>query len=170
MKIGVLADTHDRLPAITEFLRRFAAEGCNMVLHAGDYCAPFGLNPFLTAQLPMAGIFGRNDGDHEGLRAAAQSAMGIELFESPHSFKLGTHSILLVHDIGDVHARSLAQHEFVIHGSTHQQEMKTRGDTLIINPGEACGWMFGSPTAAIVDLESKHVEFIKLDGPQWGNT
>jgi predicted phosphodiesterase len=47
--------------------------------------------------------------------------------------------------------------------------MKTRGETLIINPGEACGWVYGSPTAAILDLETKHVEFIKLDGPQWSN-
>jgi putative phosphoesterase len=169
MKVGILADTHDRLPAISEFLRLFREAGCNMVLHAGDYCAPFAMTPFIDAHLPMAGIFGRNDGDIEGLRAAAQSAVGVELFESPHSFKLGPHSILLVHDIGDVHARSLAQHEFVIHGSTHQQEMKTRGETLIINPGEACGWVYGSPTAAILDLETKHVEFIKLDGPQWSN-
>jgi putative phosphoesterase len=170
MKIGVMADTHDRLPAIAELLRRFAEEGVAVVLHAGDYCAPFALDPFITAQLPMAGVFGRNDGDVEGLRAAAQTAMGIELFESPHSFKLGEHSILLVHDIGEVHERSLAQHAFVFHGTTHQQEMKTRGDTLIINPGEACGWVNGAPTAAVVDLDSKHVEFIKLDGPQWGNT
>ncbi len=167
MKIGVMSDTHDRLPAIREFLRRFAAEGCQVVLHAGDYCAPFALEPFIEAQLPMAGVFGRNDGDIEGLRASAQRAMGIELFESPHSFKLGDHSILLVHDIGEVHERSLAQHEVVIHGTTHQQEMKSRGDVLIINPGEACGWVNGAPTAAVVDLETKHVEFIKLDGPEW---
>jgi putative phosphoesterase len=170
MKIGVMADTHDRLPAIAEFLRRFAAAGCQMVLHAGDYCAPFALQPFVAAQLPMVGVFGRNDGDREGLAAAAQQGMGVELFESPHSFRLGKHHILLVHDIGDVPERSVGQHEVVIHATTHQQEMKQRGDTLIINPGEACGWVFGAPTAAIVDLDTKHVEFIKLDGPQWGNT
>ena len=45
--------------------------------------------------------------------------------------------------------------------------MKTRGQTLIINPGEACGWINGSPTAAVLDLDTKHVEFIKLSEPQW---
>ena len=55
----------------------------------------------------------------------------------------------------------------MIHGATHQQEMKTRGDTLILNPGEACGWIHGTPPAAILDLDSKHVEFLSLDSAQW---
>lgn len=167
MKVGVLSDTHDRLPAIEEFLRRFRDMGVEVVLHAGDYCSPFAVEPFVRAHLPLAGVFGRNDGDTEGLRAAAHAGMGIELFESPHSFKLGDHSILIVHDITDVHSRSVAAHEFVFHGSVHQQEMKTRKETLIVNPGEACGWIHGSPTAAVVDLDTRHVEFIKLDGERW---
>lgn len=167
MKVGVLADTHDRLPAIREFVKRFQAAGVDIVLHAGDFCSPFALDPFLATQMPLAGVFGRNDGDIEGLRAAAHGGVGIELFESPHSYRLGSHSVLLVHDITDVQQRSIASHAFVFHGSLHQQEMKTRQDTLILNPGEACGWLHGSPTAAIVDLDSKHAEFIKLDGPEW---
>jgi putative phosphoesterase len=167
MKVGVIADTHDRVPAIEEFLRRFREAGVEVVLHAGDYCSPFAIEPFVKAQVPLAGVFGRNDGDTEGLRAAAHAGMGIELFESPHSFKLGEHSILLVHDVTDVNPRSVAAHEFVVHGSLHQQEMKTRKETLIVNPGEACGWLYGAPTAAVVDLDSRHVEFIKLDGERW---
>jgi predicted phosphodiesterase len=45
--------------------------------------------------------------------------------------------------------------------------MKTRGDTLIVNPGEACGWLFGTPSAAILDLETKQVEFLSLDPTEW---
>lgn len=167
MKVGILGDTHDRLPAIREFLRRFREGGIELVLHTGDYCAPFALEPFVSAHVPLVGIFGRNDGDTEGLRAAAHAGVGVELFESPHSFKLGDHTVLLVHDITEVQPRSVAAHEFVFHGSLHQQEMKSRNDTLIVNPGEACGWVHGSPTAAIVDLDTKHAEFIKLDGPEW---
>jgi putative phosphoesterase len=167
VRIGVLADTHDRVPAIAEFVRRFQESGIALVLHAGDYCSPFALDPFVAAQMPLAGVLGRCDGDVEGLRAAAHAAMGIELFESPHSFKIGDHSILLVHDISDVHQRSIAAHEYVFHGNLHQQEMKARKDTLILNPGEACGWLHGSPTAAIVDLDTRDVEFIKLDGAEW---
>ena len=57
--------------------------------------------------MSLAGVFGRNDGDHAGTRvAAAQAAFGAELFESPHSFEVGGQRILLVHDIGDVQTAS----------------------------------------------------------------
>ena len=40
MKIGLIADTHDRLPAIAELVRQMQAGGVGMLLHAGDYCSP----------------------------------------------------------------------------------------------------------------------------------
>jgi len=167
MRVGLIADTHDRLPAIAELVTQMQAAGVGMVLHAGDYCSPFSLKPIEDAQVSLAGVFGRNDGDTQGLVSRAQAGFGSELFESPHSFEIGGRRILLVHDIGDVQKRSVSTHDIVIHGSTHQQEMKTRGETLIVNPGEACGWLFGTPTAAILDLDSRNVEFLTLQGPQW---
>jgi hypothetical protein len=167
MRIGLLADTHDRLPAIAELVRQLQESGVGMVLHAGDYCSPFALKAFEDAHVSLAGVFGRNDGDREGLVSRAQAGFGAELFESPHSFEIGGRRILLVHDIGDVNARSVSSHEIVIHGSTHQQEMKTRGETLIVNPGEACGWLYGTPSAGVLDLDSRGVEFLALSGPDW---
>ncbi len=167
MRVGLIADTHDRVPAVAELVQQMQAAGAGMVLHAGDYCSPFSLKPFEDAQVSLAGVFGRNDGDTQGLVSRAQSAFGAELFESPHSFEIGGRRILLVHDIGEVQKRSVTSHDIVIHGNTHQQEMKTRGETLIVNPGEGCGWLYGTPSAAILDLDSRQVEFISLSGPQW---
>ena len=167
MLIGLMADTHDRLPAIAELVRQMQAAGVGMVLHAGDYCSPFALKSFEDAHVTLAGVFGRNDGDPQGLVTRAQSAFGAELFESPHSFEIGGRRILLVHDIGDVNKRSVLSHEIVIHGHTHQQEMKTRSETLIVNPGEGCGWLYGTPSAALLDLDSCKVEFITLGAAEW---
>jgi predicted phosphodiesterase len=36
-----------------------------------------------------------------------------------------------------------------------------------VNPGEGCGWLHGAPSAAILDLDTKEVEFLKLSGPEW---
>lgn len=162
MRVGLMADSHDRLPAITELVQRFVDAGVSLVMHAGDYCAPFALEPFHAANIPLLGVFGRNDGDREGLSAAASQGVGTELYEPPHSFEVGGQQILLVHDIGEISQRSIEQHALVLHGSTHQVEMKSRGDTLIINPGEACGWLYGSCTGVLLDLETKGVEVIKL--------
>jgi hypothetical protein len=139
-----------------------------MVLHAGDYCSPFSLAPFLELSVPMAGVFGRNDGDREGLEAFAAKGMGIEMHESPHSFEVGGRRILLVHDLGEVADRSLEAHEIIVHGFTHRQEIRElEGGALIVNPGEACGWLHGAPSAAILDLDTKHVELISLTEPAW---
>lgn len=167
MRIGLMSDTHDRVPAIDALLRQMLARDVNFVLHAGDYCSPFALKPFQDHNIAMAGVFGRNDGDHEGLMSAATQGMGQELFESPHGMTMMESKILIVHDIGDVVERSVLAHQIVVHGHTHLQEMKTRNNTLIVNPGEACGWLYGAPSAAILDLSTKQVEFIKLDGPEW---
>lgn len=162
MRVGILADTHDRVPAIAELVARMIAGGASLLMHAGDHCSPFSLVPVNDANVPMLGVFGRNDGDIAGLSAVAAQGVGTELYESPHSFEVSGKQIMIVHDIGEVNQRSLAHHHFVFHGSSHQVEMKTRGDTLLLNPGEACGWLYGACTAALVDLETKAVEILKL--------
>lgn len=168
MRVGLLADSHDRVPAVAELMRQMVERGVGIVLHAGDYCSPFSLDPLHDAQIPAAGVFGRNDGDREGIKAAAaRGGVGIELYQSPHSFEIEGRRVLLVHDLSEVARRSVEAHEFVIHGCSHREEMRERGGALIINPGEACGWLYGSPTAAILDFESKQVEILKLTGPEW---
>ena len=162
MKIGLMADSHDRLPAIAELLGVMQSKGVSLVMHAGDYCAPFALKPFNDANMALLGIFGRNDGDQEGLKATAAQGMGMELYESPHSFEVAGHRILIVHDIGEVNRRSIDSHRFVVHGSTHKQEVVKKGETLVINPGEACGWLTGVCSCAILDLETSEVEIITV--------
>ena len=162
MRVGLISDTHDRLPAIRDFARLFGEHGIPLVMHAGDYCSPFALDPFIEANLPVLGIFGRNDGDPEGLKAHAGTGMGTELYESPHSFEVSGRRILLVHDLGEVNKRSIDAHDIVVHGSTHRQETVTRGNTLVVNPGEACGWLTGRCTAALLDLDTRQVEILSL--------
>ena len=122
--------------------------------------APAAVSPKLAEQAERIAARILNGLDYVGV-------VGIELFESPHSFEVGGKQILLVHDIGEVAQRSLDSHAVVVHGHTHQVEMKERGSTLLINPGEACGWLYGAPTAAILDLESLSVEILKLDESRW---
>ena len=59
-------------------------------------------------------------------------------------------------------ARSIESHDIVIHGSSHLQSQKKISNTLVINPGEACGWIHGKCTAAILDTETGEVENITL--------
>lgn len=162
MRIGIMADTHDRLSAIEELLGKLAERGISMVMHAGDYCSPFALAPFQKAGIPLLGVFGRNDGDHQGLEATASRGFGAELYESPHSFEVGGHKVMLVHDIAEINKRSIASHDIVIHGCSHKLEESKREDTVLLNPGEACGWLTGKCSAMVVDLDTGEVEVITL--------
>jgi len=162
VRIGLLADTHDRVPAITNLLEKLADKGVSIVMHAGDYCSPFSLAPYHERGMALLGVFGRNDGDRESLSAYAARGMGTEIYESPHSFEVGGKRILLVHDLAEVSSRSIESHDYVIHGSSHLQVQKTVGKTLVINPGEACGWIHGKCTAAILDLDTGEVESLTL--------
>lgn len=162
MRIGLMSDTHDRLPAIAELLAIMVSKGVSLVMHAGDYCSPFSLNPFNDSNVALLGIFGRNDGDPEGLKATAARGVGMELYESPHSFEVSGQRILIVHDLGEVNRRSIDAHRFVVHGFTHKQETVERDSTLLVNPGEACGWLTGVCTGAILDLDTSEVEVVKL--------
>jgi putative phosphoesterase len=162
LKIGVMADSHDRVPAISDLLERFASKGVSMVMHAGDYCSPFSLAPFHQRGMALLGVFGRNDGDRETLSAYAARGMGTEIYESPHSFEVGGKRILLVHEIGEVNPRSIESHDYVIHGSSHLQSQKKTGSTLLINPGESCGWIHGKCTAMILETDTGEVENITL--------
>ena len=168
MRIGLFSDTHDRVPAIHALLEQMMTGGVSLVMHAGDFCSPFALRLFNDRSIPLLGVFGRNDGDRDALQSAAKSGFGgAELFESPHSFDLGGKSVLLIHDLADVHQRSIDGHEVIVHGYTHVSEMKARGESLLVNPGEGCGWLHGAPSGAILDLDTKSVEFLKLTGPEW---
>jgi putative phosphoesterase len=167
MRIGLLSDTHDRLPAIDALVREFLAREVSFVLHAGDFCAPFSLRPFLAHNVALAGVFGINDGDHAGLRVAAAQGMGVEIFEAPHSLVLGERKLLLVHELGDALDGSILAHDVVVHGHAHLASTATREQTLLVNPGEACGWLHGTPSAAILDLDSLTVESITLPSAEW---
>jgi putative phosphoesterase len=167
MRVGLIADTHDRMPAVSALARQLAERGAEILLHAGDFCSPFLLDALHEVNLPLVGVFGRNDGDQNGLTAAAQRGLATELFVGPHSVVLEGSRILLVHDLGEAVDRSLEAHDIVVFGCQHRQELKTRGDAILVCPGEGCGWLYGTPGAAILDLPARQVEFLSLSGPEW---
>ncbi|ODS31814.1 MAG: hypothetical protein SCARUB_03062 [Candidatus Scalindua rubra] len=41
MKIGIVADSHDNVPAIKKAVEYFNQSNVEFVIHAGDYIAPF---------------------------------------------------------------------------------------------------------------------------------
>lgn len=60
MRIGVIADTHDRLPFIERAVQRLNEEEVELVLHAGDFIAPFVTSTFEPLEARMIAVFGND--------------------------------------------------------------------------------------------------------------
>ena len=159
MRIGILSDTHDNMPLIKQACALFNDRGVEMVLHCGDYCAPFALNPLnQILQCSYLGVFGNNDGEQKGLQMVAQG----RIHQSPAEFTIGTWQVLVAHELAHPDTAAGKAYRLVAHGHTHVPEVKKQGQTLLVNPGECGGWLYGSSTVAIADLEALEAEIIEL--------
>ncbi len=157
MRIGVIADSHDRLPALSAALERFQAERVDTLLHAGDVIAPFAAK--LLAEYPgnVHVVYGNNDGERQGLKLTLP-----QIADGPLTIELGGRRILMHHFIDWCAASDIDAAEVVITGHTHQIVTERRNDKLLLNPGECCGWVTGSCTAAFLDLDTLTPEVFEI--------
>jgi len=149
MKIGVLSDTHDNLPAIAAAIEVFERAGAETILHAGDFCAPFALKRLLQMRRPVHAVFGNCDGEHAGLAQLLP-----DLAEGPKHLELGGRKICLIHDTKRLTHEDFEGADILISGHTHEPRVERREGRLLVNPGECSGWMSGRCTVAIVDTEA----------------
>lgn len=157
MLIGLLADTHDRLPAIRAVLDRFVAAGIDTVIHPGDVVAPFAAK--LLADFPgtVHVTYGNNDGERHGLKKILPQIQDAPLF-----VRLGTRHILVHHYLAWAEAADIGHADVIVTGHTHEPRIEDRDGKLFVNPGECCGWVTGHCTAAVLDLETNNVELLEV--------
>lgn len=156
MKIGLISDTHDNLPKIDAAIKLFNSERVNLVLHCGDYIAPFSLKRFKELKSPLKGVFGNCDGEKEGLLRVAKE-LRFSIRDEPWLIETGGKRILLSHRPGF----SEENIDFIIYGHTHKVEIK-KGFPTFINPGEASGWLTGISTVVILDIEKREPRVLEI--------
>lgn len=159
MKIGIISDTHDHRNYVRKSMEIFSNEGCSWIFHAGDYVAPFIIEDIKKFKFSFIGVFGNNDGEKEGLTNVVSGFGQIE--NPPYSFILNDKKFLLMHKPLKLDEK-IGEYQIIIYGHTHKRLVERRGDSLIINPGEACGWLFNQPSIAILDMENEEVLVIEL--------
>ena len=164
MLLGVMSDTHDRLPMIDKAITRFNKEKVNLVLHAGDFIAPFVVPRFKGLKAKMIGVFGNNDAELETLKRKF-AEMNCEIRGRFAEVNLEGLKIAMLHGEEEELLKSLIDsggYDVVVHGHTHKAETYKREKTLVINPGEVCGYLSGEATVAILDTDTLKVEIIHL--------
>ena len=161
MKIGVISDTHDNLPKIEKAVNLFNRKEVKLVLHAGDFISPFTANELEKLNCRLVGVFGNNDGEKFLLRARIER-IG-EIAEDVKTLELNGRKIIITHK--DLLVEPLARsgmYDLVVYGHTHKPDIRKVDGTLVVNPGEAGGGLYGRSTVAIVDLEKMEAELVEI--------
>lgn len=68
-------------------------ESIELLIHAGDFVAPFTSQSFKELKAPLVGVFGNNDGDKLLLKALYKENEVGELHEDPYEFELAAKKI-----------------------------------------------------------------------------
>ena len=159
--IGIMADSHDHIHSLKKAVELFNNTNCNLVIHAGDYIAPFAARMLESLQCPVKGVFGNCDGEKEGLKKAFQS-FG-EIKEAPYIFRYDGLHFLISHLDQPVRSYSATEaHDVIIFAHTHKPEIRKEKKTLIVNPGENGGWLYGKSTVALLDAKTMTAEIIYI--------
>lgn len=174
--IGILADSHDNLIALRRAVQLFNDAKCSLVIHAGDFVAPFAARELRGLACPVKGVFGNCDGEKPGLAKAFQE-MG-EIVEAPLVFEHDGLRFLVSHLNAPVErylktrretggkglpstgrtsrgcvSRALfpdPSYDVLVFGHTHKAEVRREGGVVVVNPGEVGGWLHGRSTAALL--------------------
>lgn len=165
MLIGAMSDTHDNLPLVDRAVKKLNLTGVELVLHAGDYVAPFTIPRFRELKSKLIGVFGNNDGDHELLKKRFNENKNLELHHSFAVIEAENARIALLHGSETELLKALINSEsfdFVVHGHSHIVETYRRGKTLVVNPGEVCAYLTGNATIALLDTDKHEATIIGL--------
>ncbi len=158
--VGIMADSHDNRTAIQKAVALFNQRGTGLVIHAGDMISPFCSLDFAALSCPMQIVFGNNDGERLGLHNAFQSRGTMQ--SGPRVFEYEGKWFLLMHEDGCVdRLQDVSAIDVMVYGHTHVVDVRP-GPPLIINPGEAGGWLKQRSTVAVLDVRSMQVEIIDI--------
>lgn len=163
MKIAIISDTHDNLDRIRRAVGYLQQEPVEMIIHCGDFVAPFTIPPFQSLNLPFVSVYGNNDGEKKGLMEKISGFGGLICYP-PLIQKIGNMTFLLCHE--PIPDESIRQYfddvDVYVYGHTHKHEEREFDGIKIINPGEACGWLTGKGTFVIFDTSTSACKLIDI--------
>lgn len=163
MKIAVISDTHDNKDAIHRLIKIINEEDIELIIHAGDHISPFTVEWMDSFKARVFGVAGNNDGEQELLRRKYEERGWVFSYTTLAINISGT--IVITHGTDQRIVDALlgsGEYQVVISGHLHKPIIKYYNDTLYLNPGEACGYLTGKRTYALLRVPEKTVEIIEF--------
>jgi uncharacterized protein len=165
MLIGAVSDSHDNLTQIDKAVQQLNQKSVGLVLHAGDYVSPFTIAHFKKLDCNFIGVFGNNDGDHNLLTIRFHETSNCIIRDRFTQVTIQGYRIGLLHGDETELLNTLIDTGYfnaVIHGHSHNRSIEQKGKTLVVNPGELCGYLTSKATLALLDTEKNTAEIVEL--------
>jgi len=153
-----MSDSHDNIWNLQQALNMIRKEQAELIIHCGDFVAPFMLKELKQARIPVYGVLGNNDGSGFLLAKTAFSELShITLFEIVGQADAQGFSVCFTHQRVVAEALSAtSRYDLVCYGHSHVYHLEKVGKTLLLNPGEIMG-KEGFPGFCIVDTQTRDV-------------
>jgi len=165
MKNFILSDTHDRMSKINELRQRIFNYNPDILIHLGDFVSPFFIYQIFKDIKTSCNIDkiilikGNNDGDIQLIRSTCDK-IGACFYNEYFMEKLDGKNIFAIHkpDLAENLAKS-GDFDYILYGHTHKREYKKIGDTKLINPGTASGYLSEEATYLTFDVNNDEINF-----------
>jgi putative phosphoesterase len=164
MKIAILSDIHDNLPALRQALKQVGELGAEVLICCGDLCSPFVAKELgLGFTGPIHVVFGNNDGDRWRIGLNATKYPQLTFHGEFVELELSGRTLAVQHfdNIGRALAKGAA-FDVVCFGHNHQFEISRVGEALVINPGEIYGGLTGASTFVMYDTTAHAAERVDV--------
>ncbi|GAB6190012.1 metallophosphoesterase [Marinitoga arctica] len=156
----VLSDTHDNMFKMKEIEKIIERENITAVFHCGDFVAPFVLPYIIKKGIDFYGVFGNNDGE----RLLLSEKSNKRILVGPRSIEIENYKIFMMHEPYALNAAEKSGlYDFIFFGHTHEIiHRKNDNGTVVVNPGEASGWLTGRASIALIDPVDKEVNIMEI--------
>ena len=163
MLIAVMSDSHDNIWSLEKAIDIIRRDNADMIIHCGDFVAPFMAKELDGVGIPVHGVFGNNDGDQYLLTKFSLTTMtNITFHGLVGQIDMGEFKISFTHE--GVVGKALASggnFNLVCFGHSHEYSLEKIGATILLNPGEIMG-KDGRPGFCLVDTDTAEIKRVDL--------
>ncbi|OGJ16414.1 MAG: hypothetical protein A2632_03025 [Candidatus Pacebacteria bacterium RIFCSPHIGHO2_01_FULL_46_16] len=163
MKFAILSDSHDRWDLLDTAVTMANEANCAVLLHAGDLVGLAGIDVLAKFVGDVYFIWGNNETEQKTFADSMGAFDNLHLAGGTLDTTIGVTTVFMNHypEVAQA-AFSLEIHDLVVHGHSHEYQVKKLDKRFLINPGELCGRKTGVSTFVTFDAEEKSVERMEL--------
>jgi hypothetical protein len=160
--LGILSDTHGRIPAAAAGIAILRAAGAELLIHCGDVGGEGVLD--LLAGIPSVFVWGNCDFDRASLALYAKQ-IGVRCAGDFADLRLAGKRIAVTHGDNPRLLREItgaaAAYDYLFLGHSHVADDDRLGRPRIVNPGAL--HRVARKTVAVVDLKAETVRHLAVE-------